>query len=358
MNGFSERSRELEVGHLLGLRWFQLQLMTHHTQAFESSVITDGTITCRCACGVTEAVPLAGFNVWRSVHHLNAEPVPVLHGARGRWQPGENVAECLSHRVTHKLDGIPVENCGCGFWAYWKLGGQYASAPHVVGIVKGYGNTIEGDKGFRCSHAAVEALFLPAWSVPAALALEQRYQVPVYHSIEAMLKMHRAPEGQPELRDGWFTHPHPGVGGFASGGVVNQRQASIAQTPPAMVNALTQLASPCQQCGTRACAADQPLCAACQILDARQAHRPQPCVACGAMCLRGQNLCSACQQKPSSNPVTMSGGDAQALLHTRREGWSGVKFDKVIFDEPFTLTETEIARLKFYLDSGMPDQGC
>lgn len=163
MDGFSDHDLELdvEVGHASGLRWF--------------SADHDG----------------------------------ILSGTRGKWQPGENVAECLSQRDLlapyDAMHEIPAKGCGCGFWAYWALGEKRVyKGPYVVGIINGYGRTTEGEAGFRCSHAEIEALWLEQENDTLALLLEDIYKVPVHGSLDAMLLMHPAPDGQPPLSDNYY----------------------------------------------------------------------------------------------------------------------------------------------------------
>lgn len=90
----------------------------------------------------------------------NPDQPATLMGARGSWQPGENHADCqLLQKFTagHKA---PVEECGCGFWAYWT---RSATSPvlgrfPVLGVIEGYGTTLIGDLGFRCEKARIVAL--------------------------------------------------------------------------------------------------------------------------------------------------------------------------------------------------------
>lgn len=84
--------------------------------------------------------------------------LPILNGAYGRWEPGDNQAVC-SVGGRHS---VPDEDCGCGFWAYWlpeaksPLG---TSKQRVLGVIKGWGDdTLIGEKGFRCARARIVAL--------------------------------------------------------------------------------------------------------------------------------------------------------------------------------------------------------
>jgi hypothetical protein len=299
MNGFSERDTEVSVGHLLGLRWFQLTLRCpYHGDS--------GHVYCRPQCN-------------------GGERVPVLKGAWGAWEPGENEAACKRYGERRgggggaylDYDGyperheVPARECGCGFWAYWVLGDKRVPPPSVVAIVKGYGRTIEGDLGFRCSHARIIALHLPNWDEAAALALEQRYEVPVYFTLPVMLLRHLAPEGQPPLQDDFFSRgrDEEGRGTWrpAFTGTGGGRQPGESYHAYAVRMGLTAGSVPCLGCGTLACAPGQAFCANCQVNPVKR------CEQCGA---RGAHVCS---------PVTstaVTGADAVTQLHARREGWA------------------------------------
>lgn len=59
----------------------------------------------------------------------------------------------------------PHERCGCGFYAYLDPDDEQAAASiasyYVVGIIKGYGRTLIGTKGFRCEKAEIMAVLDP-----------------------------------------------------------------------------------------------------------------------------------------------------------------------------------------------------
>jgi len=252
---FDGNDDRLEVGHMLGLRWFTLQADEHritreHPQPVEITsfgdpgrVYLDTPSQYSCTCGYRSVVP-----PFPPDHPEGGAVLPALKGARGLWHPGENEAICLSHgggsyaaggagqgtvvyspgtgyavsgggtgysagnitftsggggggaggtvwagggSVTYAPHLVPARNCGCGFWAYWSLGSVQVSHPAVVGIIKGYGRYEWGELGFRCSHAKIEAIHLPTWDTAAALAIEDRYGVDVYSNFLAMLEMFR-----------------------------------------------------------------------------------------------------------------------------------------------------------------------
>jgi hypothetical protein len=99
------------------------------------------------------------------------------------WLPGENVAACKGHRGSSMYFGwgvetpekrepctdeqIPVDSCGCGFWAYHAGGDRpKPSDERAIGIVEGYGRTIIGTKGFRSQKARIVAVVLPTKADP------------------------------------------------------------------------------------------------------------------------------------------------------------------------------------------------
>lgn len=134
------------------------------------------------------------------------------------WVPGENIASC--QRYCYDLSAahaVPDSFCGCGFWAYWKqpfapeVGGQLK----VLGIIKGYGPTLVGEKGFRCAKAEIVALHTafkvlrpdPDWKPPATRALWEPPKgmfhrgprgMDTYH---ALTGYHRPPAEPPMIED-------------------------------------------------------------------------------------------------------------------------------------------------------------
>lgn len=72
-----------------------------------------------------------------------------------RWRPGENVAHC---GYADKEGICGRVRCGCGFWAYHE-GSVWQETP-AYGVIRGYGKTTIGTKGFRCEKAEIVALCL------------------------------------------------------------------------------------------------------------------------------------------------------------------------------------------------------
>ncbi len=112
---------------------------------------------------MTPTNPVVGWRVWRLKHgrlvSLAKECV---------WQPGENMANCLSPE--HGCDRSPGRGCGCGFWALWDPARCVTMARSerdpAIGLVAGWGNVaIHGTEGFRAEHVTVLCLLRDwAWS--------------------------------------------------------------------------------------------------------------------------------------------------------------------------------------------------
>ena len=63
---------------------------------------------------------------------------------------------------------MSMSDCSCGFYAYYTPKTGYAvNARCVSGIVKGYGRTVVGDKGFRASKMEIVAFVRPKHLQPA-----------------------------------------------------------------------------------------------------------------------------------------------------------------------------------------------
>lgn len=162
---------------------------------------------------------LVGIRYWSvgygPFHDDLGQPAIELRGARGRWLPGENTAECLSG-MRHPPEMVPVrQGCGCGFWAYWAedpaKGTSYVQSPDVAGMVEGWGRYRAGTRGFRCAKAKLLAVCVQPgqmgepWRVACEQALAVVYGVPVYSSVATMMKAFPpsrspVPEPRPDLR--------------------------------------------------------------------------------------------------------------------------------------------------------------
>ncbi len=65
-------------------------------------------------------------------------------------------------KMTAALDSRDTSDCGCGFWAYFDLNPsefRMGEKP-IVGVIKGYGRTLLGSRGFRCEKAEIVGLHL------------------------------------------------------------------------------------------------------------------------------------------------------------------------------------------------------
>ena len=244
LGGFSEEeSPELQIGHRLGLRWFTLR--TAHHGGLTITTSTGEPVHIKCVCGSSVTGEDNNGMAWLKLHQQAIE-TPVLAGAVDEWQPGENVAVCnRDHRAVRPPVGywtdshpVPDRECGCGFWAYWALGQKRVQDPAVPAIVKGYGKTIQGSKGFRCSHAKIVAVYLKGASAHQQNVLESFYQADVYNDFDAMLEMNKAPEGQPELADDYYRH----VVSFATGGLIPGSVAKLRADRKALWEELKTLA--------------------------------------------------------------------------------------------------------------------
>jgi hypothetical protein len=172
--------------------------------------------------------PLALGSVY-GVRWWSLDRTGLLRGVKAVWLPEENVADCINGsmmsptarsfrdwargagpselpRELHQ-DGLPpvhetpVEQCTCGFYAFWEaepppVGGHFP----VAGVVEGYGRTVIGNRGFRCQRARIVALHVPlaadADCETVSLVsdvesrLSDRYMVPVYATMRLMLLRH------------------------------------------------------------------------------------------------------------------------------------------------------------------------
>lgn len=146
-----------------------------------------------------------------------------LKGVYGKtWQPGPHRATCDRHLHGHGDYEIPSLDCWCGFWAGYSMEPirefGYGEKP-VVGVVRGWGHMVEGERGFRAERAEITGLHLAYEYVKATedrdpldlslisnyavgpesaaklledeQALRERYPgVPFYQSIDALLEAH------------------------------------------------------------------------------------------------------------------------------------------------------------------------
>lgn len=128
---------------------------------------------------------------------------------RQLWRPGLNYALCRKkgplgfntgqggqkspQLAAQPDDGFAVPerghiaDCRCGFYGYYDGSNDYR-ANHgdwlVEGVVEGWGETVIGKRGFRCTVARIVALTLDQdWKLP----LSESYGVPVFDTFDAMV---------------------------------------------------------------------------------------------------------------------------------------------------------------------------
>lgn len=136
------------------------------------------------------------------------------------WTPGENVARCYkefldyecdlcSARVTvsyynfcrctwkRKLrnDEHSMKECAHGFYAYHDgiMDYEYNGGPDAVGVIEGWGESVLGTRGFRCSKAKIAALVIKKKSDEPRIR-EIYPDVPLFSSSRKMLKRHPVDE--------------------------------------------------------------------------------------------------------------------------------------------------------------------
>jgi hypothetical protein len=147
----------------------------------------------------------------------------VLQGSFQVWEAGWQRAVCRNPDPPHGPDQVPFHQdergrrCGCGWWVYWTVDGMppplgREAGWDVLGVVETDGDTLIGDLGCRAERARIVALhvataFEPGvqldaghrrvfdaavewWRSAVEIALEARYEVPVYPTAEAMLAAH------------------------------------------------------------------------------------------------------------------------------------------------------------------------
>jgi hypothetical protein len=143
-----------------------------------------------------------------------------------QWVPGKNEAICLRNKdivglemmgrtqpngtmsapfkLLHETESLPIDVCGCGFWAYWSEQNavRQNNKTAVAGVMEGWGKLIVGPNGFRAQYARIVALCPPteakAWlNLPAMRA--QYPGVKWYDDFEEMVAMHPTPNAFRQL---------------------------------------------------------------------------------------------------------------------------------------------------------------
>lgn len=104
--------------------------------------------------------PLRGIRYWGV---RRPEGVITSYSDTFVWVDGENEAACW--RRASMPNAHDMTSCSCGFHALTKDSGAlqaYQGFGEVVGIVEGYGEVVEGTKGFRASKGRIVALTFPS----------------------------------------------------------------------------------------------------------------------------------------------------------------------------------------------------
>lgn len=96
--------------------------------------------------------------------------------------------------VPYPCDGMDPE-CGCGFYAYQEGSNDYykpSDGKPVGGVVRGYGKTVLGTRGFRAEKAEILALYINDGDVTGPglkYRIERNYAgIPVFTDYAALLK--------------------------------------------------------------------------------------------------------------------------------------------------------------------------
>jgi hypothetical protein len=128
----------------------------------------------------TAAGFVTGYRWWKlSVPDFRGSPAHAelewqhgpLQGMRAPWEIGQSVpyrAVCLAGDG-RSHPNIPGSACGCGFWAYWHPEDRKMNGPGeipVFGVIKGFGRTRLGWRGFRVEKARILALHLAFTLLP------------------------------------------------------------------------------------------------------------------------------------------------------------------------------------------------
>lgn len=145
------------------------------------------------------------------------------------WNPRENSAECRKQEVdssaTYPGFGLSysfmeeylygkkrkptkvepeqpkkhtMASCACGFYGYYDGSNDYHGKGRVSGVIEGYGETLIGTRGFRCSRARIIALSING-KVEDRLAglIRRNYSgIPMFDSFKSMVAEFPADGGE------------------------------------------------------------------------------------------------------------------------------------------------------------------
>lgn len=116
---------------------------------------------------------------------------PGFDGFYATWSDGatEKIEFLTSRPGDLSLHAPPNDECGCGFYAYFTPE-HWENPEHirlVHGVIKGYGRTLLGSKGFRSEKAEIAALLIPPGLDRRAKEITSAYpDVPILPTLEAL----------------------------------------------------------------------------------------------------------------------------------------------------------------------------
>lgn len=210
---------DLCIETVRGVRSFDVDLLGRLTGVSYKSVWTPGenVATCRRDPGAD----LAG-----AMRRVLAASYGV-----GGYMPSAYTSVWEEFTAPKRKRGTPPEppsppphtmaDCGCGFYGYYDGSDDYKAAARVSAVIEGYGETVVGTRGFRCSKARILALcirepkpgkpFKASKHLPplAAERVRRNYAgIPVYTDFGAMLAdfpIDRSWEPAPDIDPDFWT---------------------------------------------------------------------------------------------------------------------------------------------------------
>lgn len=130
----------------------------------------------------------------RGVRSFSVDELGRLTGIHYRqvWAPGENLAECRKEDDGHTevIDfGAHLPDCACGFYGYYDGSNDYrSSGATITAVVEGYGSTVIGSRGFRCSKARIVALHIPDDVKRSGVVARNYAEIPLFDSFLRMVQ--------------------------------------------------------------------------------------------------------------------------------------------------------------------------
>lgn len=135
--------------------------------------------------------------VVRGVRSFSVDDLGRLTGIHYKqvWMPGENLAEC---RREHDFGrppktvtdfGAHLPDCNCGFYGYYDGSNDYrSSGSTITAVIEGYGSTVIGSRGFRCSKARIVALHIPDDVKRSGVVARNYAEIPLFDSFLRMVQ--------------------------------------------------------------------------------------------------------------------------------------------------------------------------